>query len=98
MTSLEKQRKILERNMRWEDDKVANNKSYTGPNGKTYGPDYYKKSVNYTAKDLENVNKQIKLKNAIKKTTGIDAEKVAETGSKNVGSMVKDLFDKKKKK
>lgn len=96
MTKLEDQRKILEKNIRREDDMVKNKKTYTNPQtGQKIGPEHYKKAADYDAKTLANVNKQIKLKNAIKKATGVDAEKVSEVGSPNVGSMAKDLLKNK---
>lgn len=67
-TNLEGQRKILKRNIKWEKNMVKNNKSYKNPyNGKTYGPDHYKKAIKYDQKDLARLNTKIALKNAAKK-------------------------------
>ena len=46
---------------------IKNNKSYTGPNGKTYGPEHYKKAVEYDKKQLQRIQKKEKLANAMSK-------------------------------
>lgn len=50
-----------------EEDMIKNNKSYTGPNGKTYGPEHYKKAVEYDKKQLQRIQKKEKLANAMSK-------------------------------
>lgn len=60
MSKLKKQKKILEDNIKMEKDMVKNNKSYTGPNGKTYGPDHYKKALQYDQEELAKVKGNLK--------------------------------------
>ena len=58
---LKKAKKILENNIEKENDMIKNNKTYTGPNGKTYGPDHYKKAVKYDVAELKKVKSKLQL-------------------------------------
>ena len=77
--SLKKRKEILEKNIAEEEDMIKNNKSYTGPNGKTYGPDHYKRAIEYDKKELDNVNSQL-LDRAKKKQQLVGAMKEAGVG------------------
>ena len=72
-TSLKEQKKSLEEGIKWEQNMIKNNKSYTGPNGKTYGPDHYKKAIKYDVEELKNVNNKLDMQakvNSLKKAAG----------------------------
>lgn len=54
------EKQILKENIKWQNDMIKNNKSYHGPNGKVYGPDYYRKVIKYDKADLKKVNRRLK--------------------------------------
>lgn len=63
MTSLNKQRQILKKNIKMEKDMVNKGKTYTNlRTGDVFQPSHYKKAMKQDKKDLRNVNKKIALK------------------------------------
>ena len=59
MSKLKKQKETLEKNIKWEEDMIKNNKTYKGADGKTYGPEHYKKAVKYDREELNKVNSKL---------------------------------------
>lgn len=94
--SLKKRKEILEKNIAMEEDMIKNNKSYTGPNGKTYGPDHYKKAIEYDKKELDSVNSQL-LNREKKKKQLADAMSKAGIGKGIAGAISKETGDKVRK-
>lgn len=70
MANLKEQKRILKENIKKQEKMIKNNESYTGPDGKTYGPDHYKKAVKYDREELQRVKNKLQKQekiNSIKK-------------------------------
>ena len=64
---LKEQKRLLEKGIKWEEDMIKNNKSYTNPDtGKTYGPEHYKKALVYDKQDLKRVNTKLEMREKVK--------------------------------
>lgn len=91
MTNLKEQKKILKSNIKWEKDMIDNNKSYKGPDGKTYGPDHYKKAIKYDIKDLKRVSEELEKQKKIKamKNAAKGVKSIKEQGEEKLTSNIK---------
>lgn len=68
MISLKEQKKILKDNIKYEKKMIDNNESYDNEQQNvSYGPNHYKKAIEYDKKDLEEVNNKIDMIDRINK-------------------------------
>ena len=57
---LKKEKKILEDNIKSEQDMIDNNEHYDNDEtNMSYGPDHYKRAIEYDKKDLDDVTSEI---------------------------------------
>ena len=72
MNSLKQQKKIIEKNIKFADDMVKNNKTYTGADGKTYDASHYKKAAEYDRQQLKKVKDLMQREQKINKIKSLD--------------------------
>ena len=68
VNSLKEQKQILEDNIKWEQDMIDNNKHYENDKlHMSFGPDHYRRAIEYDKEDLKKVNSAIEERENIKK-------------------------------
>lgn len=66
-TPLGEQKAILEDNIKWEKELIDKKQYVDGSGNEDFGPNHYKKAIEYDKKDLKDVNNKIEMKKKINK-------------------------------
>jgi hypothetical protein len=66
-TPLGEQKAILEDNIKWEKELIDKKQYVDGAGNEDFGPNHYKKAIEYDKKDLKDVNNKIEMKKKINK-------------------------------
>ena len=91
MKDLKKKKKILEDNLKFQDDMIKNNKHYDNEEQNvSYGPNHYRQAIEHDKEDLNRVNGEIENQKRI------DALKERATLVRGKAGAVEDKKKKKK--